>query len=205
MVYFTSLFSHFAFHTILRQGWYSRKTSKDFIVYFFAALTKHKIWMKYEKCILSVLYFLVCFAKTVTKYTQNAKYDQSIAGVIKTNVSSFSFDIGTSMVFPRCSKSKFLSSDIKTWTRSTQTGGWVQVKACIPVSYLPKMVFLVMITHVLLVWRKVFMLHQHLFLQDHSFDVPIFSNKVSFLRKWWVMINIFWETWAFCGRRVYFT
>ncbi len=48
-----------AFH-ILRQGWPSHEKSKDFVVYSFAALIKHKIHMKYEKCIASVLYFVVC-------------------------------------------------------------------------------------------------------------------------------------------------
>ncbi len=56
----------FAFH-ILRQGWHSRKKSKDFVVYFFMALIKHEIRMKCEKCIVSVSYFLVCFTKTLTK------------------------------------------------------------------------------------------------------------------------------------------
>ncbi len=29
---------------------------------------KHEICMKYEKCLVSVLYFMVCFAKTLAKY-----------------------------------------------------------------------------------------------------------------------------------------
>ncbi len=33
------------------QGRHLRKKSKDFVVYFFATLIKHKICMKYEKCI----------------------------------------------------------------------------------------------------------------------------------------------------------
>ncbi len=88
----------------------------------------------------------------------------------------------------RISDTKHLKypSTIKTWTRNTRTGGSVRMKACLPVSYLPKMVLCVVITHVLLVRVKGFMLHQHLFLQDHSFDVPIFSNKVSFLKIFWV-------------------
>ncbi len=49
--------------------------SKDFVVYFFVALIKLKIRVKYEKCIVSVPYFVVCFAKTFTKYLQNAKYE----------------------------------------------------------------------------------------------------------------------------------
>ncbi len=45
---FAPLFSLFAFHTILCLGRHSRKNSKDFVVYFFAALIKHKIRMKCE-------------------------------------------------------------------------------------------------------------------------------------------------------------
>ncbi len=32
--------------------------------------------MKYEKCIVDVSYFVVCFAETLVKYPQNAKYDK---------------------------------------------------------------------------------------------------------------------------------
>ncbi len=53
----------FAFR-ILRLGQHSCEKSKDFVVYFFAALKKHEIRMKYEKCIASVSYFAVCFVKT---------------------------------------------------------------------------------------------------------------------------------------------
>ncbi len=60
---FCPLFSLFAFHSIL-----PRKKLKDFVVYIFAALIKHEIRMKYEKCIASVLYFVEYFAKTFTKY-----------------------------------------------------------------------------------------------------------------------------------------
>ncbi len=45
------------------------KKSKDFVVYFFAALIKHKIRMKYEKCIVSISYFVV-FRK---KHSQNTR------------------------------------------------------------------------------------------------------------------------------------
>ncbi len=34
--------------------------------------------MKYEKCIVSVLYFVVCFVKTLVKYPRNVKYDKCI-------------------------------------------------------------------------------------------------------------------------------
>ncbi len=60
---FVSLFSLFAFLSISYQGRHSPKKSKDFGVYFFAALIKHKIRMKCEECTVSVLYFVVCFAK----------------------------------------------------------------------------------------------------------------------------------------------
>ncbi len=54
--YFVSLFfcvSHPFFH-ISHPGRHSREKSKDFVVYFFAALIKHEIRMKYEKCIASL-------------------------------------------------------------------------------------------------------------------------------------------------------
>ncbi len=57
--HFASLFSLFAFHSILRQSRRSRENSKDLVVYFFAALIKHEICMKCEKCIESVSYFMI--------------------------------------------------------------------------------------------------------------------------------------------------
>ncbi len=36
--------------------------------------------MKYEKCIVSVLYFVTCFAKTFVKYLRNVKYEKCLAG-----------------------------------------------------------------------------------------------------------------------------
>ncbi len=35
--------------------------------------------MKYKKCIVSVSYFVMCFAKTFAKYPQNVKYEKCIA------------------------------------------------------------------------------------------------------------------------------
>ncbi len=35
---------------------------------------KHKSWMKYEKFIVSVSYFVVRIVKTLTKYLWNLKY-----------------------------------------------------------------------------------------------------------------------------------
>ncbi len=37
--------------------------------------------MKYEKCVMSVSYFVVCFAKTFVKYPQNVKYEKCTASV----------------------------------------------------------------------------------------------------------------------------
>ncbi len=73
-LHFASHFSLFAFRSILCWGRHSHRKSKDFKVYFFAALIKRKICIKYEKCILSISYFVVCFAKTFTKYLRNVKY-----------------------------------------------------------------------------------------------------------------------------------
>ncbi len=55
---------------------------KGFCGLFFAALIKHEIRLKCKKCIVSVLHFVVCFAKTFVKYPQNAKYEQYIASLI---------------------------------------------------------------------------------------------------------------------------
>ncbi len=48
-LHFVPFFTLFAFHSILHQGRHSREKSKNFAVYFFAALIKHEIHMKYEK------------------------------------------------------------------------------------------------------------------------------------------------------------
>ncbi len=66
--YLAPIFSHSS------QGWHSREKSNDFAIHFFAAL-KHKIHVKYEKYIVSVSYFAVCFAKTLAKYLWNVKYE----------------------------------------------------------------------------------------------------------------------------------
>ncbi len=81
--YFASLFSHFApfFSLFACQSRHSHKKSKDFVVYFFDALIKHKIRVKYEKCIVSVSYLVVWFAKTFAKYPQNVKYKKCIASL----------------------------------------------------------------------------------------------------------------------------
>ncbi len=76
--YFASLF-HISrpFFRILWQGRHSCEKSKDFVVYFFAALIKREIRMKYKKCTANVSYFAVCFAK----YLRNAKYEKCIVGL----------------------------------------------------------------------------------------------------------------------------
>ncbi len=66
VTFFTFRTPFFTFR-ILRYGQHSRKKSKDFVVYFFAALIKHEIHMKCEKCTVSTSYFMVCFAKTLAK------------------------------------------------------------------------------------------------------------------------------------------
>ncbi len=70
-------------HFAPMQCQHSHKKSKEFLVYFFPALIKHKICMKYEKCIVNVSYFVVCFVNTLTKYRRNAKYDKCIAGLLE--------------------------------------------------------------------------------------------------------------------------
>ncbi len=85
-VLFCVTFSHFgllffSFHSILRWGWHSHKNSKDFVVYFFAALIKREIRMKCKKCMVSVLYFMMCFAKIFAKCRRNTKYEKCIAGL----------------------------------------------------------------------------------------------------------------------------
>ncbi len=86
---FRVTFFEFAFR-ISHQGRHSRENSKDFVVYFFAALIKHEIRMKWETCIASVSYFVACFAKTF------AKYEKWLAGHI-----SFEFRV---LLMPRKNK-----------------------------------------------------------------------------------------------------
>ncbi len=81
--YFASLFSRFAFlfslfvfHSISHQGWPSREKSKNFVVYFFTALIKHEIRMKYKKFIASISYYMVCFVKTFAKYKIGKVYNR---------------------------------------------------------------------------------------------------------------------------------
>ncbi len=82
--YFASLFrisGLFFTFCILRQDWHLHKKSKNYVVNFFVALIKQEICMKYKKCIVSVSYFMVCFAKTHAKYPRNAKYKKSITSL----------------------------------------------------------------------------------------------------------------------------
>ncbi len=71
----------FAFR-ILCQCRHSSEKSKDFVVYFFAVLIKHEIRIKYEKCIESVSYFVMCFRKTF------AKYEKCIASLTEKNLTN---------------------------------------------------------------------------------------------------------------------
>ncbi len=57
----------FTFRCISRECRHSCKNWKDFVVYFFAALIKHEIRVKCEKCIVSVSYFVMCFVKNTRK------------------------------------------------------------------------------------------------------------------------------------------
>ncbi len=76
VTFFCDLHSFFPF---LRQGLHLSEKSEDFVVYFFAAIIKHGTCMIFKKCIESVSYFVVCFAK----YPGNAKYEKCIAGLTK--------------------------------------------------------------------------------------------------------------------------
>ncbi len=74
--YFVSLFSHFAplfllftFHSILGLSRHSCEKSKDFVVYFFAALIKHKIHMKWENMISECF----VFCGVLRKHLRNVK------------------------------------------------------------------------------------------------------------------------------------
>ncbi len=63
------VFSHFVVRTILRKGQHSRKTSQGFHGLFFR---RHYIWMKYEKYLVGVLYFVV-FHKNTRKIPAKCK------------------------------------------------------------------------------------------------------------------------------------
>ncbi len=60
VTFFAFRISFFAFCIISCQGWHSCEMSKGVVV-FFAAL------IKFEKCTMGVLYFMMCFAKTFAK------------------------------------------------------------------------------------------------------------------------------------------
>ncbi len=78
---FCASFFAFCVSQHFARGEHLREKSKDFLVYFFAALIKHEMRMKYKKCIVDVSYFVVCFAKTFAKYPWNVKYKKCIAGL----------------------------------------------------------------------------------------------------------------------------
>ncbi len=72
VTFFTFCVPFFTF-CISCESRHSSKNSKDFVVYFFAVLIKHEIRVICEKCIVSVSYFMVCFAKIFVKYPRNTK------------------------------------------------------------------------------------------------------------------------------------
>ncbi len=82
----------FAFHApffafrISCQGWHSGEKSKDFMIYFFAALIKQKISIKYKKYIVSVSNFVVCSAKTFAIFPGNVKYEMYPAQWLSSHV-----------------------------------------------------------------------------------------------------------------------
>ncbi len=75
VIFFAFCASSFAF-CILRQDKHSCENSKDFVVYFFMALIEREIHMKCEKCMVTVTYFMVCFAKTFAKCKIRKLYSQ---------------------------------------------------------------------------------------------------------------------------------
>ncbi len=72
MGYFASLFLHFAAFCG-RVG--IRAKSQRILCMFFRGVNKHEICI-YEKCIESVSYFVVCFAKTFAKYEKRKVYSR---------------------------------------------------------------------------------------------------------------------------------
>ncbi len=81
------------FFRISHQEQHSRGNSKDFVVYFFAALIKHKIRMKCE-CVVSDS----CFVKTFAKYPQNAKYEKCTASLTEIEMKNFQLILTTECV-----------------------------------------------------------------------------------------------------------
>ncbi len=72
------------------------------------SLMKHEIWMKCEKCMVSVSYFLECIAKTLAKYSRNAKHDKCIADQIEKSKKKFLVicSVGIIFIFPQSSSSQ---------------------------------------------------------------------------------------------------
>ncbi len=68
-------FLHFALGSAFTQK------LEGFCGLFFRGINKTRNLFEMRKCIVSVSYFAVCFAKTFAKYPRNAKYKKCIAGL----------------------------------------------------------------------------------------------------------------------------
>ncbi len=84
--YFASLFSHFAlffrFLQYFTPGSAFAQKLEGFCGLFFRGINKTQNSPEMWKCIVSVSYFVVCFAKTFVKYTRNTKYEKCIADLM---------------------------------------------------------------------------------------------------------------------------
>ncbi len=91
---FHTPFSLLAFCSISQQVRHLREKLEDFVVYFFAALIKHEIPLKCEKCIVCGVFrenirkvHAKCevrkvYSRSYAKYQRNAKYEKCIVGLI---------------------------------------------------------------------------------------------------------------------------
>ncbi len=79
--------------SISHQGRHLYETSKDFMAHHFAALMKHEIWMKNDKCIASFSLFAVPFCETVCEIMRNAKNHKCIVSLTIWAVSRILFNI----------------------------------------------------------------------------------------------------------------
>ncbi len=117
--YFASLFSHFvplvllfAFPSFSHQSWHLCEKSKDFIVYFFTALIKHEICMKYERCVVDCFVFCGLFCENTRKIPVKCEYEKCIAGFKLFIIRKHTFQI-LSFIFPNnCHKNCNLVKDV---------------------------------------------------------------------------------------------
>ncbi len=81
VTFFAFYATFFAFHILqhFAPGSAFVRKVKGFRGLFSTVLIKHEICMKYEKYIVSVSYFVVCFSKTFVKYLGNVKYKKCMA------------------------------------------------------------------------------------------------------------------------------